>query len=101
MKSFPTAETTTLIPNALARPWLGQPVSTKAETRVLTEADRINARAHWARSFLALTFLWISGASGAILAETKPADYATVHQIFNQHCLDCHAAQEPEAKLVL
>jgi mono/diheme cytochrome c family protein len=28
-------------------------------------------------------------------------DYAAVDAIFNQHCLDCHASQDPEGKLVL
>ena len=28
-------------------------------------------------------------------------DYAAVHGLFAQHCLDCHAAQDPEGKLVL
>jgi WD40 repeat protein len=34
------------------------------------------------------------------LAATPP-DYASVDAIFSQHCLDCHAAQEPEAGFVL
>lgn len=29
------------------------------------------------------------------------ADYAAVDAIFTKHCLDCHAAQDPEGKLVL
>src|SRR6185436_4807989 len=29
------------------------------------------------------------------------ANYAAVDAIFTKHCLDCHAAQEPEANLVL
>src|SRR6266542_26014 len=28
-------------------------------------------------------------------------DYAAVDALFAKHCLDCHAAQEPEGKLVL
>lgn len=28
-------------------------------------------------------------------------DYAAVSAIFSEHCLDCHAAQEPEGKLVM
>jgi hypothetical protein len=36
------------------------------------------------------------------LGENKPTvDYAAVQQIFSKDCLDCHASQEPEAKLVL
>src|SRR4051812_43460536 len=27
--------------------------------------------------------------------------YAPVEAVFNQHCLDCHAAQDPEGQLVL
>src|ERR1700687_5778708 len=28
-------------------------------------------------------------------------DYAAADAVFQKHCLDCHAAQEPEANLVL
>lgn len=38
------------------------------------------------------------------LCETARAatnDYAAVDAIFSEHCLDCHASQDPEAKLVL
>ena len=34
-------------------------------------------------------------------AESPRADYAAVEAVFSKHCLDCHAAQDPEAKLVL
>jgi len=35
-------------------------------------------------------------------AEAKATnDYAAVEAIITQHCLDCHAAQDPEGKLVL
>jgi WD40 repeat protein/mono/diheme cytochrome c family protein len=35
-------------------------------------------------------------------AEAKPTnDYAAVDALFTQHCLDCHATQEPEGKLVM
>jgi WD40 repeat protein/mono/diheme cytochrome c family protein len=30
-----------------------------------------------------------------------PADYSAVEAIFTQHCLDCHADQEPEGKLIM
>ena len=30
-----------------------------------------------------------------------PADYPAVQSIISQHCLDCHAAQDPEANLVM
>src|SRR5213593_2733230 len=38
------------------------------------------------------------------LPAAEPAsarDYATVEAIVARHCLDCHAAQDPEAELVL
>jgi mono/diheme cytochrome c family protein len=39
---------------------------------------------------------------GLLAAEEVSAnDYAAVDAIFTKHCLDCHATQEPEAKLVL
>src|SRR5882672_12123491 len=34
-------------------------------------------------------------------AAEKTSDYAAVAAIVAQHCLDCHAAQEPEGKLVM
>src|SRR5262245_56415218 len=35
-------------------------------------------------------------------AATPPTtDFARVSAIFAEHCLDCHAAQDPEGKLVL
>ena len=34
-------------------------------------------------------------------AAAATADYAAVEAVFLQHCLDCHAAQDPEANLVL
>ncbi|MCI0535874.1 MAG: hypothetical protein L0Z50_11680, partial [Verrucomicrobiales bacterium] len=33
-------------------------------------------------------------------AQSAP-DFAAVQTLFNQHCLDCHAAQDPEGKLVM
>jgi len=39
-----------------------------------------------------------------VLDAAEPAsasDYSEVDAIFNQHCLDCHAAKDPEADLVL
>lgn len=39
---------------------------------------------------------------GAALADTPATnDYAAVDAIFSKYCLDCHAAPDPEAKLVL
>jgi hypothetical protein len=36
-----------------------------------------------------------------IRSADKTNDYAAVHALFAQHCLDCHAVQEPEAGLVM
>ena len=49
------------------------------------------------RIFFALLLL---SAAAARLSAAAP-DYAAVHALFAQHCLDCHAAQDPEGKLVL
>ena len=46
------------------------------------------------------SFLFISLADHARAAEATN-DYAAVDAIFAAHCLDCHAAQEPEGKLVM
>src|SRR6266446_2328884 len=55
----------------------------------------------FARFFIVvLVGAFVSGTAHA--ADVKPAnDYAAVDAIFFKHCLDCHAAQDPEAKLVL
>src|SRR5262249_42723030 len=37
----------------------------------------------------------------SLLVAADAPDFAAVQAIFNQHCLDCHAAQDPEAKLVM
>src|SRR5262245_54562656 len=37
----------------------------------------------------------------ASAAEPPGADFTPVQAIFDKHCLDCHAANEPEGKLVL
>jgi len=34
-------------------------------------------------------------------AEATAVDYSSVQNLFTQHCLDCHAAQDPEGNLVL
>src|SRR5688572_8056861 len=34
-------------------------------------------------------------------AQSTDADFARVAKIFAEHCLDCHAVQDPEGKLVL
>jgi len=48
---------------------------------------------------LAFAALCLLSASAA----TPPAnsDYSAVDAVFNAHCLDCHAATEPEGQLVL
>lgn len=32
---------------------------------------------------------------------TRPANYESVHAIFDKHCMDCHESKDPEANLVL
>jgi len=55
----------------------------------------------FARTFIAALVL-ASVSLVARAADNKPAsDYAAVDAIFFKHCLDCHATQDPEAKLVL
>jgi mono/diheme cytochrome c family protein len=53
---------------------------------------------------LTFVFLWsfgfITGSSAAEPA-TNRVEYAAIEAIFNKHCLDCHAAQEPESGLVM
>ena len=41
----------------------------------------------------------MSGACGSEPISTN--DYSAVEATFTKHCLDCHAAQDPEGKLVL
>ena len=54
-----------------------------------------------ASQWLALALLLEAG-SRAVLAAAEPTNaFATVEAIFSRHCLDCHAAQDPEGKLVL
>jgi len=49
--------------------------------------------------FIPLVILFCEVASAAQAPATN--DYAAVDAIFSKYCLDCHAAQDPEAKLVL
>ena len=51
--------------------------------------------------FLSAFSLALLLAAKAAAATTADPDYAPVDAIFSQHCLDCHAAQDPEAGLVL
>src|SRR5687768_3900151 len=34
-------------------------------------------------------------------AQSTEADFSQVAKIFAEHCLDCHAVQDPEGKLIL
>jgi WD40 repeat protein/mono/diheme cytochrome c family protein len=44
----------------------------------------------------------LGAGSRAALAAAEPTNaFAAVEAIFSRHCLDCHAAQDPEGKLVL
>src|SRR4051794_41133319 len=50
------------------------------------------------------SFLFLAALCSCTLPLLRAAsvpDYAAVSAIFNQHCLDCHAANEPEGQLVL
>src|SRR2546422_5603694 len=47
--------------------------------------------------FLLVSLLPLSATDAAAAAEPAPPDYAAVEALFHQHCLDCHAAQDPEA----
>lgn len=49
---------------------------------------------------MSLLLLGHSVATLAAPAATS-TDYSVVHELFAAHCVDCHAAQEPEGKLVL
>ena len=48
-----------------------------------------------------LSLLLVCGAQWAPAAPAATNDYAAVDAIFTEYCLDCHGAQEPEARLVL
>lgn len=53
------------------------------------------------RQFIAGTLCFI-GSFGCPAAEPAvPSDFSAVQAIFEKHCLDCHAAVDPEANLVL
>lgn len=53
-------------------------------------------RFQWA--ILCLAGLLAAGHSKAIAAVP---DYAAVHEIFQKHCVECHAAQDPESDFVM
>jgi hypothetical protein len=49
-----------------------------------------------------VSFWFSAPAFSAELSSSAAAvDYIRIDEIFSKHCLDCHASQEPEAKLVL
>ena len=48
-----------------------------------------------------LVLVLLASFAGRLGAQSPAADYAVVEGIFAKHCLDCHAAQDPEGKLVL
>ncbi len=50
--------------------------------------------------FCVVAFLLLLLKPSWCLAQSAP-DFSAVQGIFNQHCLSCHAAQDPEAKLVM
>ncbi len=52
-------------------------------------------------AFCAFASLLLLLAARPVDAATPTNDYAAVHELFATHCVDCHAAQEPEGKLVL
>src|SRR6266487_660680 len=54
------------------------------------------------RSFLPKLIGLLALATNVIAAEPSPTiDYSAVDAIFTEHCLECHASQDPEAKLVM
>jgi WD40 repeat protein len=53
-------------------------------------------RFQWA--ILCLACLWWAGISQSFAATP---DYAAVHDIFQKHCVECHAAQDPESDYVM
>src|SRR5688572_16613890 len=56
----------------------------------------------FAGKLVAILALFLISVSVARAADAKAAnDYAAVAAIFSEHCLDCHATQEPEGKLVM
>src|SRR2546426_11084389 len=54
-----------------------------------------------ARCFIVVLFLFSFPGLPGKAAPATPPDYAAVDAIFTKHCVDCHATQDPEAKLVL
>ena len=61
-------------------------------------------RANIKNSPILFTVLCLCAAVSGLLsfgAAPAAADYSAVHAIFDKHCLDCHASQDPEHGLVL
>jgi WD40 repeat protein len=52
------------------------------------------------RSLVRFAALMVAPCSVA-LADGPAPDYSSIDTLFKTHCLDCHAAQDPEGKLVL
>ncbi len=67
----------------------------------LSRSPRGNEPATWSTRALlfAITAVFALAARAAEPAMTN--DYNAVDAILTRHCLDCHAAQDPEAKLVM
>jgi len=74
------------------------PSGCQSRRNTLKRAYRTAPRGSWLRA-LALSLFALALAS--VRGAEKTNDYAAVHALFAQHCLDCHAVQEPEAGLVM
>jgi WD40 repeat protein len=57
----------------------------------------MNLRSQRAAIWLAI----ILGMAFCMPTFSAPPDYAAIHDIFQKQCVECHAAQEPDAELVL
>lgn len=51
--------------------------------------------------FLLCASFWLLAGCPALHAAAATNDYSAVQDLFAAHCIDCHAAQEPEGKLIL
>src|SRR6266581_8292471 len=88
---------------------LGAPASLPARSLVWKLAGRDAGAPRGSARCSRVRLLWLLSLGGAAWLDTvpvsaaaaSPPDYAAVDAIFNQHCLDCHAAQDPEHGLVL
>src|SRR5438552_2581074 len=89
---------------------LGAPASLPARSWVWKLAGRDAGAPRGSSRCSRVRLLWVLSLGGAAsllcirascAAPSSAPDYAAVDAIFNQHCLDCHAAQDPEHGLVL